>query len=45
MPLGVVMERKRHNPEVIFTMILKEGLTLGDIEKKWEQAEDKWESI
>lgn len=45
MPLGVVMERKRHNPEVIFTMILKEGITLGDIEKKWEQAEDKWESI
>jgi serine/threonine protein phosphatase PrpC len=44
-PIGIVMERKRHNPEVVFSMILHPEITLHDIKDKWEHASDKWESI
>lgn len=44
-PTGVVMERKRHNPEVVFTLFLNNDFDINDIKKKWENASDKWESI
>jgi hypothetical protein len=44
-PLWLVMEWKRHNPEVVFTIIMKGGITLESIQKEWENAQDKFESI
>lgn len=44
-PCGVIMERIRHNPEVVFTLVLRESFDLKYIQKKWENADDKWESI
>ncbi len=39
------MEEKRHNPEIVFTMILQKDITLEDIETSWEGASDRWESV
>ncbi len=44
-PTGVVMERKRHNPEVVFTLFLSEEYTMDVIRERWSNATDKWESI
>lgn len=44
-PTGVIMERKRHNPEVVFTLFLDENYNMDIIKQKWENAADKWESI
>jgi hypothetical protein len=40
-----MMEYERQNPEVIFTLVLNKELRIEDIVSRWENADDKWESL
>ena len=44
-PVGIVMERKRHKYEVVFTVLLPEKYTMETIIQKWASAPDKSESL
>lgn len=44
-PLGVVIEGKRKNPEVAFTLVLPPSVRFSDIEESWKKATDKNESL
>jgi hypothetical protein len=44
-PVWAVMERKRHNPEIIFTLVVERNITLQYIQEKWKNAPDRYESI
>ena len=44
-PLGVVIEGKRKNPEVVFTLVLPPSVRFSDIEESWKEATDKNESL
>lgn len=44
-PCWVSIERIRHNPEVVFTLVLNPDIDLAYIKEKWGKADDKWESI